>query len=88
VFRQIVEDSLKLDPRDDESARSLTTAQSYCYLPLDQTNEPLRSEILQRLALVAEKTLQGDIPGWREADIEGQRMYRDALQELLLPIKQ
>ncbi len=86
VFRQLCADIREVSPGDVELHHELEKAGAFGLLPLDSLELALASRILRALRTVAEKTVDGRIPGWRKArpdDIDGQRMYLEAVSELL-----
>ena len=92
VFRQIVEDILGLCPHDQELEFQLRRGEALGLLSLEreEAESAAQSEVYVRalaaLKRVAEGTLVGDIGGWAKIhpnDKDGQRMYREAVSELL-----
>jgi hypothetical protein len=90
VFRQLCADISEDLPGDVELHREMEKAEAFGLLSLDSIDPALASKILRAMRTVAEKTIDGRIPGWRRArpdDPDGQRMYLEAMSELLALIR-
>jgi len=86
VFRQLCADISEDFPGEVELHREMEKAEAFGLLSLDSIDPALSSRILRAMRTVAEKTIDGMIPGWRSArpdDQDGQRMYLEAMSELL-----
>jgi hypothetical protein len=86
VFRQLSSDIIESLPGDAELHHAMEKAAAFGLLPLDSTEPVLASRIVRALRTVAERTVDGRIPGWRRtrpADEDGHRMYLEAVTELL-----
>lgn len=92
IYRQIVEDALALFPNDRELEFRLRQGEGFGRLSLatetgkDSAQVETNTRILTALKKVAEETLAGRIKGWAKThpdDIDGTRMYGEALSELL-----
>jgi hypothetical protein len=86
VFRRFRADISEDVPEDVELRQEMEKAEAFGLLPLDSIDPLLASRILRAMRTVAEKTIDGRIPGWRGArpdDRDVQRMYLEAMSELL-----
>jgi len=83
VFRQLAEDVATAFPLDQEVNFEIEKAQAIGALFLKDMDEPLRLRVTERLRTVAQRTLDGEIDGWRRDDADGHRMYLESLSELL-----
>jgi hypothetical protein len=90
VFRQFLEDVADASPEDAELRFSMEQADALGGLFLDSLEPLLASKLLRAMKAVAEGTIGGRIQGWSRTkphDEDGQRMYLEALAELLAVIK-
>jgi hypothetical protein len=86
VFRQLIDDIAETFPDDVELRRTMERARGLGGLFLDSMEQALASGIMRAIRTVAERTVDGRIQGWRRArpdDKEGQRMYLEAMSEIL-----
>ena len=86
VFRQLVEDVVKMFPADTDLRFLMEQADALGGLSLDSMDDNVASGVMEAVKVVAETTLQGQIPGWqgkKPTDADGQHMYVEALSELL-----
>jgi hypothetical protein len=86
VFRQLHADVVERFPGDAELQLEMEKAEAFGLLSLDSIEPVLASRILRAMRTVAEATVQGRIGGWLKGkpdDQEGQRMYLEAMSELL-----
>ena len=86
VYRQLADDVIARSPGDAELASLMEQAQSFGLLVLEDSKEGVASRAVEAMRLVAEETLRGTLPGWRNTnpdDPRGHRIYLDAMAELL-----
>jgi hypothetical protein len=86
VFRQIATDVTLMAPHDTELKSIMDKAQAFGLLAFDSMEKNAAVRTLDAIRNVAEKTLEGQIPGWhggRDGKDNGQRIYLDSLEELL-----
>jgi hypothetical protein len=86
VFRQLSADIVETFPGDVELHHEMEKGEAFGLLPLDSMEPVLASRILLAMRTVAQETVQGNLRGWLKGspdDQEGQRMYLDAVSELL-----
>jgi len=91
VFRQITEDVVAMFPDDAELKLLMEQAGALGGLSLESMKADLASRISRALRKVAESTIQGRTLGWRGTkpeDLDGHRMYLEAISELLSLINQ
>ncbi len=90
VFRQIVEDVTASFPNDRELKFVLEKAEACGELSFDSMREDVASRTLKAIDKVLEETTQGKVSGWKRTkpdDPDGQRMYLEAVSELLGLVK-
>jgi hypothetical protein len=90
AFRQLRADIVENFPGDVELHHEMEKAEAFGLLPLDSMESALASRIPRAMRTVAEKTVDGRIPGWKRTrpdDVDGQRMYLEAVSELLATIQ-
>jgi hypothetical protein len=91
VFRQFRADVAAAFATDVELTTELERADALGLLPLDSVDQALASRVVRAMRAVAQETVAGKTQGWLESrptDREGQRMYLEAISELLDFIKQ
>jgi hypothetical protein len=90
VFRQLLSDAVEVFGGDAELRYQLEKAEALGSLFLDSMDDACASKIVDAIKRIAQDTLQGKIKGnskdWTN-DKEGQRMYLEAIAELLDHIK-
>jgi hypothetical protein len=87
VFRQIANDVIANFPEDTELRLIMQKAQAFGALALTSMDQSIAHRTLRSIKKVAEATLDGTIPGWKgtnPTDENGQRMYIEAVSELLV----
>jgi hypothetical protein len=90
AFRQLAEDIRRRFTEDKAVAHEFEKAQAMGALFLDDIDKDLGKRVVVALKTVAEETIGGKIGGWKRthpADEAGQRMYLEALAELLSLLK-
>jgi hypothetical protein len=86
VFRQLVDDITALIPTDDDLKLKLEQAEAFGALFLDSLTNEAEARLLLAMKGVAETAVQGKTLGWKSIkpeDERGQRLYVEAMQELL-----
>ncbi|MFZ0543027.1 MAG: hypothetical protein WA424_03825 [Candidatus Sulfotelmatobacter sp.] len=86
AFRRLAEDVVAEYPGDRDLKLEMERAEAVGSMFLDQMGVPLSAKVIGAMRLVARRTVQGEIPGWRRShpnDIEGHRMYVESMTELL-----
>lgn len=86
IYRQLADDAIARSPGDAELASLMEQAQALGLLALEDQKEGVASRAVEAMRLVAEETLRGTLPGWRNSkpdDPRGHRSYLDAMAELL-----
>lgn len=89
VFRQLIADVIDIFPDDAALKHELEKAEAFGSLPLDRRDETVATRIIDAIKTVAQLTVEGKISGWKKSkpdDHEGQRMYLEAMSELLKTI--
>jgi hypothetical protein len=91
VFRQLVQDVVEIYPADKELKKLMEQAQAFGTLAISSLPKDTASRTLLAIRAVIERTIKGETNGWSRTkpdDIEGQRLYLNALVELLDLIKE
>lgn len=91
VFRQLQADVAEAFSSDLELTTELERAEALGLLPLDTIDQALASRVIQAMRIVGQETIAGEMQGWlksKPTDHDGQRMYLEAISELLELMKQ
>jgi hypothetical protein len=84
-FQQFSQDAIVRFPEHPQLKDTFETAQAFGMLDLASSAVPILAT-LQKLEIVATETISGAIKGWagtEPEDLAGQRVYLDAICELL-----
>lgn len=90
AFRQLAEDTIASAPDDGELKYIMEEAQAFGALFINSMQKDVAAKVINTIRTVAEETLKGKIPGWirnKPQDAQGQRMYLEAIAELLDLVK-
>jgi hypothetical protein len=91
VFRKLQKDIGESYPKDRELNREMEKASAFGALALASIEHKFGRHIVAAMKTVAAATVQGKLPGWageKPNDEDGQRMYLEAMTELLEIIEQ
>ena len=86
VFRQLAEDTVTAFPHDHALRTTLEKAAAFGALFLDSMEAGAAASTMAALKCVAQRTIEGAIPGWKRSrpeDDDMQQMYLQAVTELL-----
>src|SRR5262245_32436271 len=86
IFRQLAADVIASFPNDQALRLVMEKAQAFGGPFLDSMQAGAATSALEAIKKAAEETVQGKIQGWERTkpeDKDGQRMYRESIEELL-----
>ncbi len=83
VFRQLAADAGRHFSSDNDLLRELERAQAIGALFLNDMETSLAAKVSDALKSTAERTIRGEIEGWKPQDQAGRAQYLDSLTELL-----
>jgi hypothetical protein len=89
VYRQLLADVVEMYPGDAELKDDIEKGEAIGTLFLDSMEDARAAKVLDALQKVADETVHGKLPGWKNTrpdDVEGQQRYLQAMARLLRSI--
>jgi acetyl-CoA acetyltransferase len=86
AFRQLAHDTSTVFPDDATVFDLMEKGEAFGHLALDAMDPDCSDRVMRALMVVGQEITNGDLPGWlgtHPGDADGQRMYLEAVRELL-----